>query len=149
MLGSKKRKVLFVDWKNELQSQIAEKLLEKLHGDLFESYSAGPEYDYVDCDALVAMSSAGHDLRRHMSKNFQALEKMSFDYIVIMDEASNEVPVERLPPHKKRIVHIVGGRECFQATDDQELFDCYASMIQDIGLWIDENFRSYESVDAL
>ena len=149
MLGSKKRKVLFVDWNNELQSQIAECLLEKLHGDLFESYSAGPEYSYVDCDAMVAMSSCSHDIRRHMSKNFRALDKMSFDYVVVMDEASLKVPDERLPLHKKRINRVFGGKECFRATDDQELFDCYKGLIEDISAWIDENFRSYESVDAL
>ena len=149
MLGSKKRKVLFVDWNNELQSQIAECLLEKLHGDLFESYSAGPEYSYVDCDAMVAMSSCSHDIRRHMSKNFRALEKMSFDYVVVMDEESLQVPDDRLPPHKKRINHVFGGRESFQATDDQELFDCYKGLIEQIGAWIDEHFRSYESLDAL
>ena len=149
MLGSKKRSVLFVDWKNVLQSQIAEELLEKKQGEIFEAYSAGPNHDCVDCDALVAMMDAGHDIRRRFSKNFRALENMNFDYVVIMDEASAEVPAEHLPPHGKRIVKIFGGRECFVANDDRELFDCYQALIDEIGAWLDVAFASHESADAL
>ena len=149
MIGAKKRKVLFVDYKNELQSHIAESLLEKMHGDKFESYSAGPEYDYVDCDALVALRNQGHDLRQHMSKNFRALEKMSFDYIVILDEKSKEISPDKLPPHQKLIVRPFGGKGCFNATDDQELSECYVSLMQEIEAWIRAAFESYETVDSL
>lgn len=149
MIGAKKKKVLFVDYKNELQSHIAEMLLEKIHGDKFESYSAGPEYDYVDCDALVALRKQGHDLRQHMSKNFRALEKMSFDYIVILDEECKEIPLDKLPPHHKLIIHPFVGKRGFTATDDQEQFDCYVSLMQDIEAWIKTAFESYDTVESL
>lgn len=144
---AKKRKVLFVDKKNNLQSQIAEYILEKDHSVLFESYSAGPEYDIVDCDLLPCMLSSGDDLRRHFSKSFEAVRDMEFDYLVLLEDLPDE-DLKRAPKHKKVIRHPFGGRSTFQATDDFEMDECYKSLVEEIRAWVDITFKTYASADA-
>lgn len=143
---AKKRKVLFVDKKNDLQSQIAEYFLKRDHGDFFEAYSASDEWDIVDCDLLSVMLSMGHDIRRHFSKHFDALPKIEFDYLVAFGELG-EMTLKRAPKFDKLIVCKIAGSESFQASDDRELEECYISLVNRIHEWVDETFASYASAD--
>jgi len=144
---AKKRKVLFVDKTNDLQSQIAEFFLEQDHGDLFESYSAAGLYNIVDCELIGSMLSLGHDIRRHFSKHFDAVKGMEFDYLVVLDDLEDEA-LSLAPKHDKLIKRPFPGREGFQASDDWELDQCYKALIADIKAWVDVTFSSYGAADA-
>ncbi len=144
---AKKRKVLFVDRRNDLQSQIAEFFLEQNHGEFFESYSAAGAYDIVDCELIGTMLSLGHDIRRHFSKHFDAVAGMEFDYLVVLDDLDDDA-LARAPKHDKLIKRPFSGRESFQATDDQELDECYRTLINDVQAWVEATFSSYGAADA-
>ena len=144
---AKKRKVLFVDRKNDLQSQIAEYFLEKDHGVLYESYSAAPMWDMVDCDLLISMLSLGHDIRRHFSKSFEAIKDIEYDYLVILDDLE-EGDLDRVPKHKRVIRKKFPCRADFKATDDFELDECYKALIEEIRAWLKDTFVTYASADA-
>ena len=52
---SGKIRVLLVDERNDLQSQIAEYFLKETYGDIYEIQSAGPQSDYIDCELISVM----------------------------------------------------------------------------------------------
>ena len=59
-----KTKVLFVDQKNDFVSQLAEHFAREMFPSLYETYSAGPEKDIVDCEMISVMYQNGEDIRR-------------------------------------------------------------------------------------
>jgi arsenate reductase (thioredoxin) len=148
---TKKVNVLFVDDANDLQSQIAEYFVNSLHGDMFEAHSAGPHKDIVDCDLISEMYQEGFDIRRAVSKDTsdEDLNKISFDYVVFLQESTFEEIGSQVPGGAKVVVKDFGSRKDFKATDDAELYGCYAALVEKVRCWVEEAFSDVASLDAM
>jgi len=158
MLGRKKKKekdtsktsVLFIDEMNDLQSQIAEYFLIKFYGDMYEVRSAGPKQDCVDCELVSVMYQNGHDIRgAAVSKDFTTRIMIDYDYIIFLQRSTYDDIHDRLTFPGKHILKDFGSRADFRATDDLELANCYAKLIEDVGAWVKETFASPEDLDKL
>jgi protein-tyrosine-phosphatase len=147
--GRKKTSILFVDEKNDLQSQIAEYFLVKLYGDAYEVRSAGPKYDFIDCDLVSMMYQSGHDIRREISKDFTAKNMIEYDYIVFLQKATHDRIREVIPFDGKQILKDFGSREDFKAADDLELVKCYSDLVESVKSWVKETFSSLENLEKL
>jgi len=150
MLDKKNKKVsvLFVDGANDLQSQIAEYFLREAYGDRYESYSAGPHKDFIDCDMISVMYQHGYDIRRAVSKDTGSKDlPEAFDYVVFLQRSTHEEIGDRVPPGSKVILKDFGSRSDFKSTDDMELFQCYTDLIERIRSWVAETFADPSSLD--
>ena len=144
---SDKTSILFVDEMNDLQSQIAEYFLTEMYGDIYEVRSAGPKNDHVDCELISVMYQNGHDIRRAVSKDFNAKNMIEYDYVVFLQQRTYDRIHDAIPFKGKQILKDFGGRENFEATDDKELAKCYTDMIISVKEWIKETFSSSESLE--
>ncbi len=64
-----KKKVLFICTHNSVRSQMAEGLLNALHGERYEGYSGGIEPGNINLYAVKVMSEIGIDISGHHSKH--------------------------------------------------------------------------------
>ncbi|MDC7950579.1 hypothetical protein PAA26_00470 [Methanomassiliicoccaceae archaeon COG_1] len=138
-----KMRVLFVDSMNDLPSQLAEYWTRKTYPDLYEAYSAGPEYDIVDCDLLGVMYGIGEDLRGQVSKGFsddKILPKDGrYDYVVYTQQDVFEALARKSPWQGRQICVHLGTRKEFQCTDDKELAECLVAMSDRVREWVIAN----------
>ena len=91
--GKIKKRVLFVCVHNSARSQIAEALLNYLHGDSFYEQSAGLEPGLLNPLAVEVMQEVGIDISNKKTQNVFDLVKIdiSFDFVItVCDEASAE-----------------------------------------------------------
>lgn len=89
----KKKKVLFVCVHNSARSQMAEAWLNFLHGDLFESKSAGLEPGDLNPLAVKAMQEVGIDISNNRTKSVFDILKSGelFSWVItVCDESSAE-----------------------------------------------------------
>ncbi|MCK9322678.1 MAG: hypothetical protein M0P07_01755 [Candidatus Methanomethylophilaceae archaeon] len=149
----KKFRVLFVDEKNELTSQIAEYFTRSLFDDRYEVFSAGPAQDMVDCELVSVMYREGEDLRRQVSKDFKDVDHLpedgQYDYIIFTRQSVFDEWAEKTPWKGKQIVHEMGCTKDFTATDDAELYDCYKEMMNRVREWVEKNMKDPEGLKAL
>ncbi len=97
-----KRKVLFVCTHNSARSQMAEGLMNALHGDRFMAWSAGTEPSGVNANAIRVMDEIGIDISGHRSKGVDQFLEQDFDYVVtVCDQAREVCPF--FPGGKERI----------------------------------------------
>ena len=88
-----KKKVLFICTHNSARSQIAEGLLNALHGDRYEAYSAGIEPTTINPHATKAMSEIGVDISKQRAKSIEEFRGKKFDYVVtVCDQAKETCP---------------------------------------------------------
>ncbi|MDR0523930.1 MAG: hypothetical protein LBG62_05875 [Candidatus Methanoplasma sp.] len=150
---TEKPRVLFVDDKNDLASQIAEHFAGKLFGDSYDAYSAGPAKDIVDCDLIAEMYAMGEDIRRQASKDFRDTDYLPadarFDYVVYLSAKAFEEWSGKTPWKGRQILCDMGSRESFGATDDLELSQCYAALVARVRSWVEENMRDEERLRSL
>lgn len=150
---SPKPKILFIDEKNDLTSQIAEYYARKTYGDKYDIYSAGPEHDMVDCDMISVMYQAGEDLRRQISKDFKDTDFLPedgmFDTVIYLRKSVFEEWASRTPWKGNQILVEMGSTSDFKATDDAELGKCYEEMIDRVRRWVEENLSDYEKLRSL
>lgn len=91
---SGRRRVLFVCTHNSARSQMAEGLLNALHGDRYEAESAGTVATRVHPLAVRAMGAVGIDISRHESKTIDRFLGERFDLVVtVCDAAAEACPV--------------------------------------------------------
>ena len=103
MKADKKIRILFLCTGNSCRSQMAEAWTNKLKGDRIEAYSAGTQPKGVDPRAVKAMSEAGIDISRSLSKSVTELGDMEFDYVITLcDDAQQSCPFF---PAKTAIIH--------------------------------------------
>lgn len=149
----KKLRVLFIDRKNDLSSQIAEYYTKQIYPDSYEVYSAGPEHDIVDCDMLSVMYRRGEDLRNMVSKDFQDKSRLPedavFDVVVWMDRGLFDEISSQSPWAGKQIVADLGNRSTFTATDDAELAQCISDLADRISVWVKDNMADPEKLLSL
>jgi len=150
--SAKKLRVLFVDSKNDLPSQIAEYYTKQLYSEKYEAYSAGPEHDIVDCDLLSVMYCRGDDLRTLVSKDFDDKrflpEDGQYDYVVYTQKAVFDRLAKKSPWQGRQILADMGSREEFTCTDDAELAQCLSDMADRIRDWVKNNMADPEKLKS-
>ena len=134
-------KILFVDEKNSLQSQIAEYFLNEMYGDRYAAYSAGAKFECIDCELISVMYQNGYDVRRARAKDFRSKQiPTKFDRIIFLEKATYERIKDAVPYEAERSLTDFGNRGDFKATDDVELFDAYTELIERVRKWVAETF---------
>jgi arsenate reductase len=89
-----REKVLFICTHNSARSQMAEGLINHLHGDRFQGYSAGTEATRVNPFAIRAMEELGIDITGHRSKIIEEFRGERFDFVVtVCDNARESCPI--------------------------------------------------------
>jgi len=132
-----KKTVLFICTHNSARSQMAEGFLNALHGDRYESYSAGIEPTKVNPYAVKVMAEAGIDISKQRSKSIEEFRGRIFDYVVtVCDDAKEACPF--FPGDK--ILHR-GFRDPsrFKGADD-EILKKVRRVRDEIRDWLDETF---------
>ena len=149
----KKIRVLFIDSKNDLSSQIAEYYTNQMFPSKYEAYSAGPEHDIIDCDMLSVMYQRGEDLRNMVSKDFQNTahlpEDARYDVIVYPEKAVFEELAPQSPWKGKQILADMGKRSEFQCDDDAGLAHCISDLADKVQAWVKENMADTEKLLSL
>lgn len=69
---------------------MAEGWCRHLKGDMIDAYSAGIETHGLNPNAVKVMAEAGVDISKHMSKHFDELEDVKFDYVITVCGHANE-----------------------------------------------------------
>jgi arsenate reductase (thioredoxin) len=149
---SKKVRVLFVDDKNDLASQIAEYYARQMFSDMYEVYSAGPEHDIIDCDLISVMYRAGEDIRHQISKDFGSADLPKdgeYDIVVYMQKSVFDRWSQKTHWKGKQIIQDMGSRADFKATDDVELDECLTEMVGRIKDWIKATMSDPDKLMAL
>lgn len=147
---SDKIRVMFIDEMNELQSQIAEYFLNRIYGDVYEAYSAGPRFDYIDCELIASMYQNGHDIREQRAKDFRSKQMpIKFDYLVFLEKATYDRIKGEVPYDAPQILMDFGNRADLKATDDKELFEAYTSLMNRVEKWVEETFSDPERLKEM
>jgi len=145
MFGKKEKqvRVLFIEEKNDLISQLAEYFTREYFGGKYEAYSAGPKKDLVDCELISIMYQKGEDMRRQVSKDFRDRDYLrddeDYDIVIYFQKKVFDEWAKRTPWQGKQILFEIDGKESFQATDDLELANCYSALIDKVSKWVKEN----------
>lgn len=151
--NARKMRVLFVDSKNNLSSQLAEYFVNELYPTKYEAYSAGPEHDIIDCDLLAVMYQRGIDLRSMVSKDFQDTKRLpedaEYDIIVWTEKEVFDELHGQSPWAGKQILADMGTRSEFTATDDFELAQCLNELADKVCAWVKENMADPEKLRSL
>lgn len=99
-----KPRILFLCTGNSCRSQMAEGWLRHLHGDRFESLSAGVDPHEMNPLAVKAMAEAGVDISGQKSENIDQYLDGSLDYVfTVCDRANESCP---LFPGDARVIHV-------------------------------------------
>ena len=118
-----KKSVLFVCVHNSALSQMAEALLKKTCGDLFEVESCGIRPGPLNPLAVAVMAEAGLDIAQNKSKsifNF-TMRKPTFDYVItVCDESAGE-NCPTFPRETKRLQWSFLDPSTFTGTDEEKL----------------------------
>ncbi len=140
-----KFRVMFVDQKNDLTSQLAEYFTRKMFGNTYEVYSAGPEHDLVDCEMISVMYRSGEDIRRQVSKDFKNTELLredqEYDIVIYLVKEVFEEWAAKTPWVGKQLLVDLGSLNDFYATDDAELAKAYEQLIENVRKWVSENMK--------
>lgn len=148
--GKERIRILFIDEMNSLQSQIAEYFLNRTYGDVYEAYSAGARFDFIDCELISTMYQNGHDIREQRAKDFRSKQMPTkFDYLVFLEKATYDRIGSEVPYNAPRIVYDFGDRSDIKATDDMELFKAYTELMNRVRDWVAETFRSPEDLEGM
>ena len=88
-----KKKVLFICTHNSARSQMAEGLLNALHGERYEGYSGGTEPVNINPYAVKVMSEIGIDISNQRSKSIEEFRGKNFEYVVtVCNQAKKTCP---------------------------------------------------------
>ena len=146
-----KVKIMFLDEMNDLQSQVAEYFAKELYSDKYEIWSAGPKFDFIDCELISVMYQNGYDIRAWNAKDFK-FKKMpqKFDYLIFLEKATYDRIKDVVPYDAKQICVDFGRKENFEsATDDRELYDCYVKLIESVMAWVKTNLKDLANLENL
>ena len=158
MFKSKKKdsvkvRVLFVDQKNDYVSQVAEHFTKQMFDDLYDVYSAGPEKDFVDCELISSMYTAGEDMRTAVSKDFKdrdfLREDEDYDFVIFLQQSTFDEWSPKTPWKGKQIIAPMRMRSEYTATDDLELYHDYLKTMEEVREWVSENMKDPENLKSL
>jgi len=131
-------RVLFICTHNSARSQLAEGLMNGLHGDRFQAFSAGTKATAVRPEAIKVMAEIGIDISRHRSKSVDEFLDQRFDYIVMVcDDAARDCPF--FPGGRNYIHHAFKDPAGCEGTEE-EILDCFRLSRDEIRRWIEESF---------
>jgi arsenate reductase len=101
-----KRKVLFICVQNSARSQMAEELLKKMAGELFEVESAGLEPSVLNPFTIEVMKEEGIDLSNKGTYDaFEFFkEGKQYDYVIIVCGGDAEEKCPTYPGARERLV---------------------------------------------
>ena len=133
-----KKTVLFICVHNSARSQMAEGLVNALHGDRFEAVSGGTEATRVHPAAIEAMAEIGIDISGHYSKSIDVFEGRRFDSIVMVcDDKQTDCPF--FPGGKDYIHHAFDDPAACTGTE-AEVLACFRKSRDEIRAWIEQTF---------
>jgi len=133
-----KKTVLFICVHNSARSQMAEGLVNALHGDRFEAVSGGTEATRVHPAAIKAMAEVGIDIGGHHSKSIDVFEGRTFDLVVMVcDDKQADCPF--FPGGKDYIHHAFDDPAACSGTDE-EVLACFRRCRDEIREWIRDTF---------
>ena len=117
-----KQRVLFLCTGNSARSQMAEALLRKYGGDVFEPHSAGLEPKGVNPLTVQVMQEAGIDISDQTSKHLDTyLGKTRFQYLItVCDDADENCPTG-LPGVNARMHWSFEDPARFEGTNEERL----------------------------
>jgi arsenate reductase len=131
-----KTSILFICVHNSARSQIAEGLVNALHGDRFEAVSAGVSPTRVHPAAIGAMAEIGIDISGHRSKSLDEFEGRKFDIVVMVcDDKAADCPF--FPGGKEHIHHAFDDPAACEGSDE-EVRTCFRRSRDEIRAWIEE-----------
>jgi len=131
-----KKTVLFICVHNSARSQIAEGLVNALHGDRFEAVSGGTEATRVHPAAIEAMAEIGIDISGHYSKSIDVFEGRRFDSVVMVcDDKQTDCPF--FPGGKDYIHHAFDDPAACTGTE-AEVLACFRKSRDEIRAWIEQ-----------
>jgi len=139
MIGSSpKKRVLFVCTHNSARSQLAEGLMNALHGDRYEAFSAGTEPAKVNPRVVFVLLELGIDISHHRSKHVNEFLSQEFDHVItVCDHARETCPV--FPGGKEIIHHSFADPSSIQGKD-QEMLAAFRKIRDEIRDWIAKEF---------
>lgn len=130
-----KTSILFICVHNSARSQIAEGLVNALHGDRFEAVSGGTTATRVHPAAIKAMAEIGIDISKHRSKSIDVFEGRRFDYVVMVcDDKTTDCPF--FPGGKDYIHHAFDDPAACTGTEE-EVLGCFRRSRDEIRAWIE------------
>jgi len=137
---SDKETVLFICSHNAGRSQMAEALLRQMHGDRFETFSAGTEPMPVNPYVVRALAETGLDISSAHSKSIEEFRGRTFDYVVTLcDRARQSCPF--FPDGRNFLHQAFPNPSSFEGTDEQVLAG--ARQVRDgIRAWLEKTFAA-------
>jgi arsenate reductase len=130
-----KASILFICVHNSARSQMAEGLVNALHGDRFEAVSGGTTATRVHPAAIKAMAEIGIDISGHRSKSIDEFEGRRFDLVVMVcDDKTTDCPF--FPGGKDYIHHAFDDPAACTGTD-AEVLGCFRRSRDEIRAWIE------------
>ena len=98
-----RKKILFICTHNSARSQIAEGLVNVLHGGIFEARSAGTEPSRINPLAVEVLGEIGINISEYRSKGLEQFIAEEFDYVItVCDHAKETCPIF---PGAKNTIH--------------------------------------------
>jgi arsenate reductase len=115
-----KKRVLILCTGNSARSQMAEGLLRRGAGDLFEVESAGTKPSQVRPEAIAVMKEIGIAISGRRSKSVDEFGGRTFDYVLtVCDNAKESCPI--FPDHAIRLHHNFDDPATVQGSEEQRL----------------------------
>lgn len=133
-----KKKVLFICTHNSARSHMAEGLVNALHGDRYEAWSAGTDPSQLNPYAIRVMAEVGIDISGHHSKGVEQFLDQEFEYVVtVCDHANETCPL--FSGGKERLHQGFEDPAPFNGSEEEKIA-VFRRVRDEIRDWIDEIF---------
>jgi len=133
-----KKTVLVLCTHNSARSQLAEGLLNALHGEKFQAFSAGTKPSKVNPFAIKALSEIGIDISSHTSKHAKDFLGKPIDIVVtVCDNAKEECPFF---PGVKTVIHHSFNDPSAETGSDESKLNAFRKTRDEIKEWLDREF---------
>jgi arsenate reductase len=132
-----KKTVLFLCTHNSARSQMAEALLNTLHGDRYEAHSAGITPTKINPYVVKAMAEIGIDISKNRSKSIEEFRGENFNYVVtVCDSAKESCPF--FPGEK--VIHKAFEDPSQLKGSDEEIMAGVRRVREEIREWLEKTF---------
>jgi arsenate reductase len=132
-----KKTVLFLCTHNSARSQIAEALLNTLHGDRYEAHSAGITPTKINPYVVKAMAEIGIDISKNRSKSIEEFRGENFNYVVtVCDSAKEACPF--FPGEK--VIHKAFEDPSQFTGSEEEIMNGVRRVREEIREWLEKTF---------
>lgn len=130
-----KKRILILCTGNSARSQMAEGILNRDGGDLFDVESAGVEPSSVRPEAIEAMNEIGIDISNHRSKSTDEFAGQKFDFIItVCDNAKEICPI--FPGNAERIHQSFEDPPPETVGDYQSRLKVFRQVRDEIRIWL-------------